>query len=192
MNDDTEPKPDVRLCKSQYFEHSWKWFEYHAAQRTTMFNFFLIATGILATAFVTAYDKNFPELLYGVGVLGMVIALAFFWLDWRNSELVKLSEKSLRKLEKNAENFPGKIFTSPLTAPEFRFKSHSFIMKAVHVVVLVAFGLATGYFWMDHNESSANLPKIQVKLNVDGEVKTLQCGLSKSNSLALDCSDKGN
>ena len=187
MNNKAEPKPDDRLSKSQYFELSWRWFEYHATQRTVMFNFFLIASGILATAFVTAYDKEIPLLVYGTGTLGMIIALAFFGLDWRNSDLVELGEGSLKVLEENAENFPEKIFTDSMTDHRVRIVSHGFIMKAVHFVIFISFGVAMVYAPSGQGEPTSRLAKVQLTLDVDGDIKNLQCDLSKSNTSLPDC-----
>jgi len=32
---------------SDLLDYAWKWFEYHAKQRISMFNYFLIVSGIL-------------------------------------------------------------------------------------------------------------------------------------------------
>jgi hypothetical protein len=69
------------------FDYAWKWFNFHAEQRTKMFNYMLIGMGIFATALVTAIDK---KLLLETAVLSSaaaVVALVFFLIDKRNKEL---------------------------------------------------------------------------------------------------------
>jgi hypothetical protein len=36
--------PDSDLYKTQ-FDYAWKWFDFHAKQRTSMFNFYIIVVG---------------------------------------------------------------------------------------------------------------------------------------------------
>src|SRR6516225_3596434 len=69
------------------FDYAWKWFDFHAEQRTKMFNYMLIGMGIFATALVTAIDKR---LLLEAAVLSSaaaVVALVFCLIDRRNREL---------------------------------------------------------------------------------------------------------
>ncbi len=90
------------------FEYAWCHFEYHAKQRITMFHFFLIITGILANAYVLLLGKNFVEIAKGIAFIGAFISLGFFALDWRNTQLVKMGEEILEKLEE--ENIFTKKF----------------------------------------------------------------------------------
>lgn len=69
------------------FDYAWKWFNFHAEQRTKMFNYMLIGMGIFATALVTAIDK---KLLLEAAVLSSaaaVVALVFCLIDQRNRQL---------------------------------------------------------------------------------------------------------
>lgn len=54
-----DPKPAVDpptdLHKLQ-FEYAWKWFSFHADQRTKVFNFMLILVGILAAGTINALE----------------------------------------------------------------------------------------------------------------------------------------
>lgn len=84
------------------FEYAWKWFEYHASQRTSMFNFFLIATGILANAYVGLLKEKLFTLAVWLGIMGALTSLAFLLLDCRNLGLVHMGEDILRELEKNS------------------------------------------------------------------------------------------
>ena len=39
-------------------DYAWKWFNFHAEQRTKMFNYMLVGLGILATAIATMVQKG--------------------------------------------------------------------------------------------------------------------------------------
>lgn len=82
------------------FDYAWKWFNYHADQRTKMFNYMLIAMGIFATATVNALDRNLPYVVVVLCALSTVFALSFSRLDRRNEELVQLGEEVLAHLER--------------------------------------------------------------------------------------------
>jgi hypothetical protein len=89
--------PEFELDKLR-FDYGWKWFSFHADQRTKMFNFFILAAGILATAVFSWYhQKTVACLLCATGVLVSVI---FSRLDRRNQTLVMMGEEILGDLER--------------------------------------------------------------------------------------------
>jgi hypothetical protein len=81
-------------------DYAWGWFQFHAKQRMDMFNYFLIVTGILATAFVDLSKDGHPHLAQTLAGLGAVTALGFLVLDLRNKHLVDKSVRILKVLEK--------------------------------------------------------------------------------------------
>jgi hypothetical protein len=80
-------------------DYTWKWFDFHAKQRMQLFNFFLIITGILATAFVSAYDKSLYFLAVAVCVIGSLQSLGFLAFDFRSRTLTRYAEDILEKIE---------------------------------------------------------------------------------------------
>jgi ABC-type multidrug transport system fused ATPase/permease subunit len=80
-------------------EYAWKYFQVHASQRLTTFNFYLVISAVLVTGFfaVTKEDK----FCFGVilGLLLMLVSLVFYKLDRRNRDLVGYGEKALKVLE---------------------------------------------------------------------------------------------
>jgi hypothetical protein len=79
-----------------------------------MFNYFLIATGILANAYVSALKAPSPWTASAIGVLGCFISLAFCMLDSRNRCLVQIGEDALEVLERY------RLFTEKLKAIDDR------------------------------------------------------------------------
>ena len=96
------------LAKLQV-DYAWKWFAYHAEQRTKMFNFMLIAMGVFATATVSAYTDHLLEVAAALCFLSALFAFSFSRLDKRNEELVRLGEEVLSHLER------AEVFATPAT-----------------------------------------------------------------------------
>lgn len=95
------PKADdggFEVLKLQ-LDYVWKWFQYHATQRVMMFNYFLIITGIVATAYVSLLKEGNHMLAGAVGVFGLFTSVGFIFLDCRNRELVHLAERIMEKIE---------------------------------------------------------------------------------------------
>jgi len=95
------PDEPSGLVKLQ-FDYAWKWFSYHADQRTKMFYYMLIAIGIFANAVVGAFDKNLLGVALVLCVVSAFFALVFSRLDLRNEELVRLGEEALAHLERSS------------------------------------------------------------------------------------------
>ena len=87
--------------------YAWDHFAYHAQQRQTVFNFFLLLIGGCVAAYSSTMGDSGGEYNYFRSFLGVVLALAslVFWrLDQRNARLVKVSEDALKKLEARMAN----------------------------------------------------------------------------------------
>ena len=87
--------------------YAWDHFAYHAQQRQTVFNFFLLLVGGCVAAYSAMIDESGADYNYFRSFLGVVLALAslLFWrLDKRNARLVKVSEEALKKLEARMAN----------------------------------------------------------------------------------------
>ena len=82
------------------FDYAWKWFNFHAEQRTKMFNFMLLGLGIFATAVVAAIEKRLLLEAMVVSGAAVFLALAFWLLDRRNSQLYIVAMDVLIDAEK--------------------------------------------------------------------------------------------
>ena len=82
-------------------QHCWDYFQYHASQRTTVFNFYLVVCALITTGYLHVVATPSTS---GVGIiLGLLFPLLsfIFWkLDCRNAEMVELAEKALIALER--------------------------------------------------------------------------------------------
>ena len=79
------------------FDHAWKWFEYHAAQRMSLLRFFLITTGAVTAAYATAFKANLFGLAIGAAIFGAIASYLFLCLDKRTARLIRLGEDILRR-----------------------------------------------------------------------------------------------
>ena len=79
----------------------WDWWKFHAKQRTDMFNYFLIVTGILANAYVSLLKDQGgqPALAIGLGILGALASAGFWLLDVRNRRQLERATLILRRIE---------------------------------------------------------------------------------------------
>lgn len=81
--------------------HAWAYFNLHASQRITIFNYFVVFSGILTTGLAAAIQA--PPRLAVVGVaLGLLLCLLsfLFWqLDRRTSFLIKHAEDAIKLQE---------------------------------------------------------------------------------------------
>jgi hypothetical protein len=92
---------DSSVEKSE-FDYAWNWFQYHAAQRLTAFNFFLVLVGFLLVAYAQAVHYGWGAVGCALGLLGALVSFAFWALDVRNEELIQCGWAALTELEKDA------------------------------------------------------------------------------------------
>ena len=139
------------------FEYAWRHFALHARQRVTMFNFFLLGSGVIANA----YGLLIREPLYwqagGVGLIGFLVCAVSFMLDVRNRQLVRLGEDALRRVEQDYLLSPEQI-SSNVEAPEYAIMTrerqtkkprswhrHGNLFKCLEVAGAIAFLIAAGW-----------------------------------------------
>ncbi len=147
-------------------DYAWKWFDYHAKQRVSMFNFFLIASGLFATAYVNALKEGENVLGAVLSFLGAIIAAAFVVLDLRNATLVYLGEDVLRRLEREDlfAGFSGlteELKEAPYEGIIYRdaiegrtcckcWTRHKYWLRLVEALVAIGFALGGVYALVKH------------------------------------------
>ena len=92
-------EPEISKARLDY---SLRWYDMHNRQRMTLFNFFVIITGILANAYVVATNVNSPPALrVALCILGTLQSIGFFFFDIRSRQLIRYGEDMLEKLERD-------------------------------------------------------------------------------------------
>jgi hypothetical protein len=95
-----ENNNDMRL-------YAWNYFQLHASQRLTAFNFYIVISTVLGTGYLMSLKGDTISTI-GI-ILGLLLSfLSFiFWkLDVRNKQMIKNAEDALKYLERqlNLEN----------------------------------------------------------------------------------------
>lgn len=85
-------------------EHAWKYFELHAQQRMTVFNFYLAISGLIAAGIGVSLQQG-SRFLFLASLLGIFLSMVsfLFWqLDARISAMIKRAELALCYIEKSS------------------------------------------------------------------------------------------
>lgn len=100
------------------FEYATTYFDLHAKQRMTTFNFYLIINAFLITAFVSSYTNEFelPQVRCVISGAGIFISFVFRKLDGRVRDLIHHAENELKILETKNPAFPQLHSSGPSTS----------------------------------------------------------------------------
>jgi len=159
-------KPTIDEITQLQFDYAWKWFDHHSRQRITMFNYFVVFVGIVATALGVVFKEasTCPNCgtvgLPAICIAGIFIALIFLGFDVRNKRLVSYGQATLIWIEKNiiykdvsseiVEGRWGRLNLGILahdhqvkfkTAPLKCLVRHSVLIPVTICVCIVAFGV---------------------------------------------------
>lgn len=82
--------------------HTWSYFQLHAQQRLTVFNFYVVLSAALTTGLVTSLPRAADQtaLPVALGSLLIFFSFVFYRLDLRNRSLIKNSEGGLTHIER--------------------------------------------------------------------------------------------
>lgn len=85
-------------------DHAWRYFELHAQQRMTVFNFYLAISGLIAAGIGICLQQGagFSVLVSMLGGVLSFVSLLFWKLDQRVTEMIKKSEAALRVIEQES------------------------------------------------------------------------------------------
>ncbi|GEC58769.1 hypothetical protein ABIF38_001635 [Bradyrhizobium japonicum] len=161
------PPEDARATmefEKMRFEISWRYFDFHARQRTQLFHFFIILTPFMfGGCFYLFKERLLVGYIPGqiASCAGMFLALVFFALDRRNRQMIDVGERALRLIEGQllftdfrSVDEDGSIFKGSLTTEKVEssrrcliaLRRHSFLVGAVYFIAFLAFGALLAYF----------------------------------------------
>ena len=89
-------------------------FAYHAAQRLTAFNFFIVSLSFFSNAYATFITRSQGDQLYynpalGLALVAWLLTIFFARLDKRNEQIIQINEEPLKKLQQAvASHFESK------------------------------------------------------------------------------------
>ena len=161
------PPEDARATmefEKMRFELSWRYFDFHARQRTQLFHFFIIlAPFMFGGCFYLFKERELVGYMPGqiASCTGALLAILFFGLDRRNRQIIHLSERAIRLIEAqllftdfrsiadNGSSFEGVLTTEKAENDKRTLKSfrgHSFLVGAVYCIAFAAFASLLTYF----------------------------------------------
>lgn len=84
-------------------DYAWNYFQLHASQRMSSFNFFVVIAALLTTVIAATFKTDCTNhwLCVPLGMSLSVISYVFWKLDQRTRFLIKHAENALKKLENN-------------------------------------------------------------------------------------------
>jgi hypothetical protein len=147
-------------------KYAWDWFQFHADQRLKGFNYFVVVVGILIAAYGAAMKEGLTAASPGrsydffagvVAVCGVVVSIAFLYIEVRNTELVECGRRWLDSLEQGLAMsirqhddarvcLPSARLTLSLRVPlPDRFIKHGFWIRVIYVMACVGFVFAFIY-----------------------------------------------
>jgi hypothetical protein len=91
----TTSMPEDKTTHQTLLEYGFRWFEFHAQQRTTTFNFYLIIYAGLAAVASFLFKENIHLGLSVISVILIFISVLFWQLDVRNRQLIQIGESIL-------------------------------------------------------------------------------------------------
>ena len=106
---------DANTVEKDLGDYAWKYFEFHANQRLTTFNFYIAVSGLVTTGLVASFHKSIEVSYLGIALGLLLVAFSYiFWnLDARNRLLVSYGEEALmvyeRRFEENGNGNTVKI-----------------------------------------------------------------------------------
>ncbi len=117
------PRNQLEILKVR-MDYAWDVWEFHGRQRMSMFNYFLLITGILINGYLTALkEEGLHGLLPPICVLGLVQCFVFAMIDWRNRKMLYFADDLLRESEEELFKSPPNEHAGPM-ARRVKEESH--------------------------------------------------------------------
>lgn len=124
------------------YKYAWDWFQHHAVQRYSSFYYCLLTIGALAYGYV--YSNSSKEKLV-IALFGVIVSLAFLFIEKRNADLVECARMALDDLENNKKCVLSKSYIryrdkesskNKLLTHRFWFR---FVISFLFIISLIAF-----------------------------------------------------
>jgi hypothetical protein len=173
------------------FELSWRYFDFHAKQRTQLFHFYIILMPFVLGGCIYLFKERAevgPWLSFAGAWAGALLSLVFFGLDRRNRIMIGMSVRAIKLLEKNFLYVPdfralpedGRSFKGIMTTEEEEnedrwFKTlrrHATLVGLVYWMAFFSFVVLAAYIYLvetGHIKIGAtSAPTIQRPSGFDG------------------------
>jgi hypothetical protein len=136
---DKSPFDDAEKAAQSY---AWGYFVFHAQQRQTVFNFFIILIGASLAAYAATIDKvSVAKFHFIIGCVLAASSFLFWRLDERSRHLIKLAEAPLKEIELRLAGRTGLSSATILTQAEDKIGGKFARVESFTQIYRVAFGM---------------------------------------------------
>jgi len=102
------------VSEKEVLELAWNYFQQHAQQRLSFFNFFVAFSALTTTGLISTFQEKYDAHSIGIaiGLMLSLISYVFYKIDERNKYLTKKGEDAIKQIEKHfscAKCYPDKI-----------------------------------------------------------------------------------
>jgi hypothetical protein len=106
-------KNENGITEKEWLDLAWKYFQQHAQQRISYFNFFVIFSTILTTGYISTFQTNIriPYIGLFIGLLQVLVSITFLKIELRNKFLTKNAEDVIKNIEKEYDKTGDKKFS---------------------------------------------------------------------------------
>lgn len=124
-------------------------FAYHAAQRLTAFNFFLVSLSFFSTAYATLITrsgetgKSYYAVASALAFAAYLLIIAFGRLDKRNEQIIRVNEQPLKRIQAEFRRGLGEgddeVWETFRQAEKaYRFRTYSSILPFIYCLAAAA------------------------------------------------------
>lgn len=96
---------DTEKSQVDFRGQAWQYFELHASQRLTTFNYYIVISTLITTGIFATFSKDYtaPSLGIAGGLLLLFFSFVFWKLDERNRQIIKGAEAALKFFETSSD-----------------------------------------------------------------------------------------
>jgi hypothetical protein len=98
MGSETTDHRDVQLLTIA-LDHATRLYESRMANGHQVLNYFLVATAVLSTAYVSAINGKLHLVGFAVGLLGMTLAIVAYLVGRRQRDVARLAEMPMKEIQ---------------------------------------------------------------------------------------------
>jgi hypothetical protein len=148
--DASEREPPKRRWLNERMEYSLRMYEYYTRHTNTIFNFYLVLSGLLVTAYVQAFSQEInlhPAGAAIVALAGIILSDLFHKIDVNSRNMMRRIHRDLKEVERviyerSEEAGDGRGFLTRKDEPpsESSEEGHGFWFGCVFGVNLLLFG----------------------------------------------------
>jgi hypothetical protein len=98
MRDMSKARRDAALVTIA-LDHVWRWYEFRTTSGLQVLNYFLLASAVMSTAYVSAINGRLYAVAGAIAILGVAVSGAAYLVGKRQRDVARLAETPLKEIE---------------------------------------------------------------------------------------------